>query len=136
MSDFLDQLITRSLGLGEVIRPRARLLFEPQPADTAPIAPAAFGSTEVEELGPPPQARALPPSVETVERNDREPARAQVETASTPAEQITRVTEPIIRRTSVENAATRLRTSPLLEPRDVASGIRPEPVKVEGAPRL
>jgi hypothetical protein len=113
MSGFLDQLIARSLGSGEFIRPRARLLFEPQLADNATLKPATFGNAEFEEVATAPDAPMLLPGRETVERNDRESARAQGETV-----------------------ATRLSPSALVEPCNIASGIRPGQVKVEDAPRL
>lgn len=99
--------------MGEVIRPRARLLFEPQLADTAPLTPAAFGTTEFEDLALAPGAPVRPPGRETVERNNREQAGAEGDAA-----------------------ATRLRSSALLEPRDIAAGIRPGQVMVEDAHRL
>jgi hypothetical protein len=113
MSGFLDQLIARGLGLEEVIRPRARLLFEPQPADIAPLEPAAFGKSEFEEVATLPEAPMRPPGRQTIERNYRESVGADGDTA-----------------------ATRLRPSALVEPRDIASGIRSGQVKVEDAPRL
>jgi hypothetical protein len=113
MSGFLDQLIARGLGVSEVIRPRARLLFEPQPADITPLKPAAFGKSEFEEVATLPEAPMRPPGRETIERNYREPVGADGDIA-----------------------ATRLRPPALVEPRDIASGIRSGPVKVEDPPRL
>ncbi len=60
MTDFLDRLIARSAGAGEVIRPRTPSLFEPYSPDSARVLPSAFGNTEFEEPGLTPEAGARP----------------------------------------------------------------------------
>lgn len=109
MSGFLDHLIARGLGLEESIRPRARLLFEPQPAGATHITPAAPGDMEFEERDLAPDGRASSQTGAAVERNDRELARARL-TAPRSPEQGTRAIEPVIRRTPVENAGDRARS--------------------------
>ena len=43
MSDFLNNLVVRSFGLGEVIRSRVPSLFEPQPGSAMPVTPPSYG---------------------------------------------------------------------------------------------
>jgi hypothetical protein len=83
MTDYLEHLAARALGLADVVRPRLIGLFEPlDPSDTV-VAAEPFEVQEIER----PSGRAMPPDPRS-ERQPSEPERAAppAETAAPPRE--------------------------------------------------
>jgi hypothetical protein len=128
MSEFLDRLIARSAGLGEIIRPRTPSLFEPYFLDSARVVHPASGNTKFEEPGLAPDGGPHPLRGETVQLNDREPVPIQVETAPNPSGQVT----PAMRPGRLRNPAVTpsVSSQAFFESRDVASaGIHRQPLE-------
>lgn len=96
MSEFLDRLIARSAGQGEVIRPRTPSLFEPYSLHAAPVPPTVFDNTEVEDPGLSTDAGAHPRREWSVQTNDRTSVITPPEAAQSPSREAIPVIRPSI----------------------------------------